>query len=256
MGMYFMYKERQWTDAYTALSKQYQDAEAQLAVYKLETYDGPYGILSHVKYNQVQSVPSKFPLSSVTQYEQASCEKIADVDGKPVPSNAFDLTPLAATTALKELSEGDLAKLQQVVRDNLTLGQVPVPGRPATDGRLPVYNLSSVCVLGPEKLFLLGFDYSNSALRVPIVVDREDGNWLVRKLPPTLTPFVTSTLVRLHPDGNPLIFDVYQGEEESAWQAYYIDSQFQIVDLIESCRIVDQGEKHVRICERLYEQES
>lgn len=252
IGLYALQKEQVWNKSYTELQAKLDEAEKKIATHESKTYSGPYGVLSYVKYNQVQSVPSSFPLSQVAAYSPVSCESLTDAGGKPMPSNSFGVANLPQSSALRAWTVEDQAAFDLAVQQSLTWEDPNQKSLIKT--RAPLYNLSSICALSEDKVLLVGFDYANSALRVPIWVDREDGSWIVRRLPPTLTPFVTSTVVRLHPDGNPMIFDVYQGETQSAWQAYYLDTKFQSVDLVESCRIVKQGDVFVRICERLYEQ--
>ena len=148
---------------------------------------------------------------------------------------------------LRAMPEADQGAIKALIDSQLTFVK-------EGQGSSPVYFLNKVCVLDADHVLMLGSDAQNNAFRVPLWFSKFEGVWELQALPPLLNLFSATTIVRVHPNGNPILFDLYQDETISAWQAYYLDTRYQVIDTIESCRIAKQGGKFVRLCERLYDQ--
>jgi hypothetical protein len=252
LGGWFYYREQNWSSTFTQITEEKAALQKQVEVYQSNKYTGPYGLLSYIKYTQAQSVSSLDPESLVMQYPEASCSSLTEADGETsevaLLTTHFGSPAMLGAEVFTGLPAADQADIKTLIDSQLTF---------IKDGakeKSPVYSLHKVCVMDADHILMLAVDIENSAFRVPLSFTRYDGAWKLQAMPPMLNLFAATTSVRVHPDGSPILVDIYKNASIAAWQAYYLDTQHQVIDTIESCRIVKQDSQFVRMCERLYDQ--
>ena len=248
LGGWYYYREQNWSKSFVQATEEKEAIQKQLEVYQSDTYAGPYGVLSYIKYAQAQSVPSLFPESRIVKYPETSCSNLHGAGDVPLPSTEFGTATMFGGEVFAAMPEADRTALAALIASQLTFT------KEGEEDKSPVYTFNKICVMNAEHVLILGVDTQNSAFRVPLWFSRSDDGWKLQAMPPMLNLFSATTIVRTHPDGSPILFDMYQNANLVAWQAYYLDTRYQMIDTIESCRIVKQEERFVRMCERLYDQ--
>ncbi len=248
LGGWYYYREQHWSKAFTTITEEKVALEKQLNVYQSNAYDGPYGTLSYVKYAQAQSVASLYPDSRIVNYPQASCSTLYKEGELPVQSTEFGSSVMLGGEVFLAMPEADQLNIKTLIDAQLSFV------KEGEKEKSPVYSLNRICVMDADHVLMLGVDTQNNAFRVPLWFSRYDGAWKLQAMPPMLNLFSATTVVRVHPDGSPVLFEVYQNPNIAAWQAYYLDTRYQVIDMIESCRIVKQEGRFIRMCERLYDQ--